>query len=288
MQELLTKTLPLVALAFLTTSMFNVGLDLRVRQIIEPLRDRVLLSRALLASVILIPLLAAALTRVFPMEHALATGLIVYALSAGTEGGPKFVQLARGNAGFAVGLLAVLLTITIVCMPVALSFVVPDAHVDRVGLLVKLLLAVALPLGIGLLLRARTVRLADRLSAVMHPVTLGLLGVFFVQVVYVNADAIMKLPAGALIAALLYFVIAFGIGFGLGGPRNENRRALGMMGSVRNAPIAMTTASQVFAHEPAVLVMVTLMAALSFVYAVLCVVVMKRFSGGLAPAQGSP
>jgi bile acid:Na+ symporter, BASS family len=279
MQELLAKTLPLVALAFLTTSMFNVGLDLTVRQITEPLRDRSLLARALLSSVVLVPVLAAMLTRLFPMEQALATGMIVYALAAGTEGGPKFVQLARGNAGFAVGLLAALLTITIVCMPMVLSLVVPDVHVDRVGLLVKLLLAVAVPVGFGLFLRARYVALADRLSAVMHRVTLGLLGVFVAQVVYVNLDVMLALPAGATIAALLYFVVAFGIGYALGGPRTENRRALAMMTYVRNAPIAMTTASQVFPHEPAVLAMVTLMAVVSFVLAVLTVVLLRRFGG---------
>jgi hypothetical protein len=45
---------------------------------------------------------------------------------------------------------------------------------------------------------------------------------------------------------------------------------------VRNAPISMTTASQVFPHEPGVLVMVTVLAALSVVLAVLAVVAMNR------------
>lgn len=278
MQELLTRTLPLVALAFLATSMFNVGLDLTVRQIAEPLRNRRLLGRALVASVLLVPVLAAILSRLMPMEHALAIGLIVYALSAGTEGGPKFVQLARGNAGFAVGLLAALLTITIIAMPMVLSLVVPDAHVDRGGLLVKLLVAVAVPMGTGLLLRARRTALADRLSAVMHRVTLGLLGVFFAQVVYVNFDAMLAMQSGALLAALFYFAIAFGIGYAFGGPRGEDRRALAIMASVRNAPISMTTASQVFPDQPGVLVMVTLLAALSVVHAVVAVLALRRLA----------
>lgn len=278
MQELLTNTLPLVALAFLATSMFNVGLDLTVPQIVEPLRNRRLLGRALIASVLLVPVLAAILTRLIPIEHALATGLIVYALSAGTEGGPKFVQLARGNAGLAVALLATLLTITIIAMPMVLSLVVPDAHVDRGALLVKLLVAVAVPIGAGLLLRAHRIEIAERLSKVMHRVTLGLLGVFFAQVVYVNFDAMLAMQPGAMLAALLYFIIAFGIGYAFGGPRGEDRRALAIMTFVRNAPISMTTATQVFPDEPGVLAMVTLLAALSVVAAVLAVLALRRFS----------
>ena len=168
MYDVLARTLPLVALAFLATAMFGLGLELTMRQIVEPLRDRRLLASSLLANVVVVPLIAVLLSRVIPMHEALAIGIVVYALAAGTEGGPKFVQIAGGNAGFAIGLLAVLLTFTIVLMPVALSFVVPGAHVDRGGLLVKLMLAVAVPVGLGLFLRARFTAFAVRLAVVVH------------------------------------------------------------------------------------------------------------------------
>jgi BASS family bile acid:Na+ symporter len=282
MQQFLAQTLPLVALAFLASSMFSLGLDLTTRQIVGPLRDRRLLGLALAANVVLVPLLAIAITRLVPMDPALAIGLVVYALAAGTEGGPKFVQLAKGNAGFAVGLLAVMLSITVVFMPLALSVLVPDAQIDRGSLLVKLFIAVVVPMGTGLLLRAHRAALADRLSAFMHRASLALLAVFFVQVIVVNYEAMLALQPGALLGALLFFALAFAVGYGLGGPRQENRRALAIMTFVRNAPISMTTASQVFPQDPGVLVMVTVLAALSVVLAVLAVVGFNRL-----PAQGT-
>lgn len=284
MQELLAKTLPLVALAFLASAMFSVGLDLTVRQIAAPLRNRRLLGSALLAGVIVIPLIAFLLTRVIPMAPALAVGLMVYALAAGTEGGPKFVQLARGNAGFAVGLLAVLLSITVVFMPLLLSYVVPDAHIDRARLLVKLLMAVVVPIGAGLAIRATRVALADRLGGFMHRFALAFLAVFFVQVIVVNYQAMLALQPAAMLAAVLFFAIGFAASYLLGGPRWQDRRALAIMAPVRNAPISMTTASQVFPHEPGVLVMVTVLAALSVVVAVLAVLVLKRLP---APPEGA-
>ena len=247
MQEILAQTLPLVALAFLASAMFSVGLDLTARQIVEPLKNRRLVGAALLANVVLVPLLALAIVRLVPMDHALAIGIVVYALAAGTEGGPKFVQLAKGNAGFAVGLLALLLSITVVCMPMALSLAVPDAHVDRGSLLVKLFMAVVVPIGAGLVIRATRAGLADRLERVHAPGRPG--------------AARRLLPAGDRRQLRGHAGVAVGraarrrccisrwrsqSAYLLGGPRQENRRALAIMTFVRNAPISMTTASQVF------------------------------------------
>ena len=221
MYDVLARTLPLVALAFLATAMFSLGLELTMRQIVEPLRDRRLLASSLLANVVVVPLIAVLLSRVIPMHEALAIGIVVYALAAGTEGGPKFVQIAGGNAGFAIGLLAVLLTFTIVLMPVALSFVVPGAHVDRGGLLVKLMLAVAVPVGLGLFLRARFTAFAVRLAVVVHRGSLIFLALFFLQVVYVNFDEMLTLEPGAMLAGTLFFAFSFVAAYLLGGREQE-------------------------------------------------------------------
>lgn len=276
MHAVLAQTLPLVALGFLVLAMFSLGLDLTPRQIVEPLRNRRLLGYSLLANIVLVPLVALVVTRLVPMDEALAIGIVVYALAAGTEGGPKFVQLARANVGFAMGLLAIMLAITIVLMPAVLSMIVPGAHVDRVGLLVKLLLAVALPVGLGLAIKARYAAFTERLSGWVHRAAMVLLAVFFLQVVYVNFEALLAMQSGALLGGLLFFVASFCIGYLLGGPKTENRRALAIMTFVRNAPISMATAAQVFPEDPGALTMVAVMAAMSLVLAVIALVVFRR------------
>ena len=276
MHTILAQTLPLVALGFLVLAMFSLGLDLTPRQIVEPLRDKRLLGYSLLANFVLVPLVALVVTRVVPMDEALAIGIVVYALAAGTEGGPKFVQMAKANAGFAMGLLAIMLAITIVVMPAVLSMIVPDAHVDRAGLLVKLLLAVALPVGLGLAIRARYPAFSERLSGWVHRAAMVLLAVFFLQVIYVNYEALLAMQAGALLGGLLFFIGAFCIGYLLGGPKTENRRALAIMTFVRNVPIAMATAAQVFPEDPGALTMVAVMAAMALVLAVITLLVFRR------------
>jgi BASS family bile acid:Na+ symporter len=278
LHQILSQTLPFVALAFLVTVMFSTGLDLTVRQIVEPLRDRRLLVSSLAANVVLVPLIAVVITRLIPMSEAMQIGIVLYSLGAGTETGPKFVQIAKGNAGFAVALLALLATITVVFLPSVLSLAAPDVHVDRVHLLVKLVVTVALPLSLGVFLRSRYGAKVERLSVVMHRAALTLLAVFILQVIAVNYGAILGVEFGAMIGGVLFFALAFATSYAAGGPLAENRRALAIMTSIRNAPVGMAIASQVFAHDPGVLVTVTMMAVMSVVFGVSATFVMKRLA----------
>ena len=264
--ELLTRSLPLVIAVFIATAMFSLGLGLKLDQIVAPLRDRRLMAVSLLASVVVVPLIALGLAGLIPMDNSLRTGFLVYAMAAGTPAGPKFVQLAKGNAAFAVGLLAPLLVVTVVALPMVVSVVVPDANVE-LGKIVPGLLLVALPLGLGLYLRARREHTATRLGQAMHRASVILLLLVLAQVCYVHFPAVLALEAGTLAAGLLFFPIAFAAGYAMGGPERSNRRALAIMTFGRNGSIALMIASQVFAHDPKVMVMILAMGLLSLTLA---------------------
>jgi BASS family bile acid:Na+ symporter len=218
------------------------------------------------------------ITRLIPMSEAMQIGIVLYSLGAGTETGPKFVQIAKGNAGFAVALLALLATITVVFLPSVLSLAAPDVHVDRVHLLVKLVVTVALPLSLGVFLRSRYGAKVERLSVVMHRAALTLLAVFILQVVAVNYSAILGVESGAMIGGVLFFALAIATGYLAGGPLPENRRALAIMSCIRNAPVAMAVASQVFAYDPGVLVTVTMMAVMSVLLGLSATFALRRLA----------
>jgi BASS family bile acid:Na+ symporter len=284
MDDFLNQSLRWVILMFLVSAMFSLGLDLTIRQVIVSLKDRSLIIKSLLTNTALVPLAAIIITYFIPMDSALKTGIILYSLAAGTEAGPKFVQIVRGNAAFAFGLLALLLTLTVICLPIVLALVIPDVHIPRGALVVKLLLVVALPVGIGLLLHARFNQIAMRLNPVMHRVSMILMWLLFAQLIYLNYREIVSLEFSALLAGLLLFTFAFSAGWVAGGPSKENRRALSIMTFARNGSIAMMIAAQVFAEDPDVLVMVTVMTALSLILAVLIVVWQRHLS---PQAQGN-
>jgi len=276
LREVLIPYVPLMIAIFLVTAMFSLGLDLTVRQIIEPLKNKRLVFMSMLTNVIAVPLLAYALTRFIPMHEGFRIGILVYALAAGTEGGPKFVQIVKGNTAFALGLLVLLLTFTVICLPMLLSLAVQDLHFPRGELVLKLLILVAFPIGLGLLLNAKAKSVADILCPVMHRLSMFILGTVFFILIYVYYGDIVALQGGAILAGLAFFVLAFLAGYVSGGAEWQNRRALGIMTFARNGSVAMMVAGQVFSHEPRVLVMATVMAVSSVIGAVLIVVLMRR------------
>jgi BASS family bile acid:Na+ symporter len=276
LKEVLTQYAPLFILIFLVTAMFSLGLDLTVRQIIEPLKNKALVWKSMLTNTIAVPLLGFVLASVIPMDEGFRIGIILYALAAGTEGGPKFVQIVKGNAAFALGLLVLLLTFTVVCLPMVLSLAVDDLYFPRGELAIKLLILVALPIGVGLLLNAKAKSVADKLNPIMHRLSMIFLTLVFFILIYIYYGDIISLQGGAMLAGLAFFVLAFLAGYLSGGPEWQNRRALAIMTFARNGSIAMMIAGQVFTDNPQVLVMATVMAAGSVIGAVLIVLLMGR------------
>ena len=261
---------------FLVTAMFSLGLDLTLRQIVGSLRDRRLVAVSLLVNLVVVPLLAIIVTSLIPMDEGLRIGIVIYAFAAGTEGGPKFVQLIKGNTAYAFGLLVLLLIYTVTAVPLILSLVIPGAQIDTGVILVKLLLVVALPIGLGLFINARHQRLANHLNKIVHGLTMFLLYFLVALLVYVNFAQFVSMQASALLAGALFFILAFAAGYLAGGPATGNRRALGIMTFARNGSISMMIAAEVFSNDPTVLVMVTIMTATAVVTGVLIVSAVKR------------
>ncbi|MBP6723613.1 MAG: bile acid:sodium symporter [Halioglobus sp.] len=276
--ELVNQYIGALIAIFLVTAMFSLGLDLTLRQIVGSLRDRRLVAVSLLANLAVVPLLALIITSLIPMDEGLRVGIVIYAFAAGTEGGPKFVQLIKGNTAFAFGLLVLLLIYTVTIVPLILPLVIDGAQIDTGAILIKLLLVVALPIGLGLLLNARYQRLANRLNPIVHGLAMFLLYFLVALLVYVNFQQLVSMQAGALLAGVLFFVLAFATGYLAGGPDARNRRALGIMTFGRNGSISMMIATEVFTDDPTVLVMATMMTATAVVVGVLIVNGMRRFT----------
>jgi hypothetical protein len=98
----------------------------------------------------------------------------------------------------------------------------------------------------------------------------------FLLVIYVNYDKFMALQATTLIAGVVFFPLAFVAGYLFGGPEKINRRALAIMTVVRGGSISMMIAGQAFPHDPAVLVIATVMTALSVALVVPGAYMLKR------------
>lgn len=258
MNEILTHALNPVILIFLVSTMLACGLSLTISQIFGPFRNVRLAISALTASYILVPLIAVVVSRLIGIEEPLRHGLVLLAMAAGAEAGPKLTTNANGNIGFSVGLLVVSLGITIFYVPMMLSLLLPEVHIDRGLLLVKLGLTVALPIIIGLFLKARYEGLADCLHKYVHKVSSIFMLLMAALIVMLNYKEMFRLiGSGAPLAALIFIGLSFITGYLLGWPDRGTRLAMAFMHAGRNASVALMISSQVFGDQPKVIMMIT-------------------------------
>jgi len=263
--ELLRKAVPFAMLAFVVSSMLAMGLGLTVRQILTPLRDYSLMARALLANFVVLPFAAVALARLLRLDEPQAVGLVLLGAAAGAPFLPKLAQLARGELGFAVGLMVLLMVITIGYLPLALPFMLPGVSVNSWAIARSLLLLMLLPLGVALGVNAWFPDMAARLKPALDRVSSLSLILLFILLVVVNFTSVLGvLGTGGILAGLLILAAGLGTGWALGGPARSTREVLALGTAQRNIAAALVVAGQSFS-DPNVVVMVVVVAIVGLV-----------------------
>jgi len=103
MFELLTTIFGLSLAVFVIGSMMAMGLSLKIKMIIEPLKNVKLVVLALLGNFVLVPIVAYLIIRILSLDEPLSIGLIVLATAAGAPFLPKLAEVGKGNMAFSVG-----------------------------------------------------------------------------------------------------------------------------------------------------------------------------------------
>ncbi len=260
MHELLERVLHPVILTYVVAGMLALGLGQTVSQILAPLRNVRTTVSAVVASYLLLPLLAAVTARLFGLDQDLRFGLVLMAMAAGAEIGPVLTGISGANVRLSGGLLVLSIAITIVYLPLMIGVFLPDADVPVVHLLVKLGLTIVAPLCIGLLVKARFERFAHSAEHWMHLVSRVFVILLTVVVLLLYYQRIIALLGSyALLAAVISIVGGFGIGYLLGGKSQGDRLAMGYMHGARSASIAVMVAADVFRAQPNVMLMIAVL-----------------------------
>ena len=244
-------TLPLASvLLFLTTLMFLAGLQVSLADILAIARNYGLAARSLLANVVVFPILALLLTAPIHLPREVLIGVLLMAAAPGVPFLPRMAAAAKGNLIFAIDLMILLQAVSVVTTPITLNLILPVGDAVKVPVLrtiVTLVLFQLLPLALGMLVRHLAPQHA---AAIAKPVsalsTLGLIGtvVFFI-VPHLNVLAKVA-GGGALVSMLLLVVVAWPIGWVLGGPEASIRKTLAIGTSLRNVGLCLLIATREF------------------------------------------
>jgi len=227
---------------FVVLIMLAMGAQVRLSEMLSEARTQWLLARALLANLVLAPLLGVAVVHLFHLKGDVAAGLLLLALAPGAPFAANFTTKARGAVSFAVSLFFVLLAVSVVFTPIVASLVLPG-HI-RVSLpwgavARSLVTFVLVPFAAGLALRNRAETVAASLARPAEMLAL----LFFVAAMVVSLSAGKQarsaIGADAVLAMLVFIVVAMLIGWLLGGPERGHRQALAVGTSMRNVAVAL-------------------------------------------------
>jgi len=162
---MLSETLATIAqvamLVFVVTSMAAMGLSLTLDRVVRPLRDLRLVALLLAANFIAVPAVAIAVSRVLPMDATSAAAIVLIGACAGAPFLPKLAQLAKGDLALSVGEMVLLMVATVLYAPLVVPLVIEGATVQPWDIASSLVVLMLIPLGIGLLVRARYTELAS-------------------------------------------------------------------------------------------------------------------------------
>jgi BASS family bile acid:Na+ symporter len=262
MKDLILEILKIVAPLSVAFVVFSQGLGTAPGRVAAYLRDQPgVLVRAMLASLVLVPLAALALILLFKPSPALAIGL---AIIVACPPAPLMLKAATkkggGNREFMASLhlsLALLAFVTVPAILFLLSLPLGfSVGVDFGAMAWILARTILIPVGLGLAIRAAKPELADRIAPIVGKVgTVGLLVVvvFALAALY---PMLLKTDALSYLLIALVSVSALAIGHLLGPADASEKTIVAVESAVRHPVLAITIAASNFGKQEALPVMV--------------------------------
>lgn len=222
--------------------MFSMGLQITGIEIMAAVHRRRLMAKALLANIILLPLVALVIARLTHMPDEIAAGFLIVSVAPGATLTPKLAEIARADLSIAVSVTFVLALVSIVTTPVMAGFLLPErlgVRFDPLSVIGILVVYQLIPLLAGLAIHNWRPDAARRL----RPPSIQLSNLLFFAVVafYVIRDfsALGGLPPAALAAMGLMTLLSIIAGWHLGGPDQATRQTLALGTSVEFTGLAL-------------------------------------------------
>jgi BASS family bile acid:Na+ symporter len=257
MFEILEVVLNVSIAIFIAGVLFAAGLEVTVEQVSKPLRNAPVVARALIANLILTPLIVYGMSIWFPLERPYMIGVLLYGFAAGAPYTPKLVGAAAGDVPNSIAATMLLTVLTILYMPLVLPFLIPGTEIGIWEIAKPLLLQMFVPLVIGLGIRHFSDRSAAKLLRPANIVVNLSLALFLMLAVVLHWDALFAtVGKGAISSAIVLTVVAFAVGYLLGPGGEKGKVTLGLITTARNIGAAATIATANFKDDPRVLITV--------------------------------
>jgi BASS family bile acid:Na+ symporter len=255
--------------------MLGAGLNIEIRQVIDMFKRFKLVALGVLANFLFFPLLTVLCLTFVPLSPDIKIGIMLMAAAPIAPMAPApFVEKAKGDVVYSVGLMVIVATLSIVLTPLILSLAIPKSvggvELDPIQIVKTLLMVQLIPITVGMIVRKASLKWADILVKFVPKI--GQLGLLIGVGLLLAKQASQIATIGPLVYLIMVLLTVVSLLVGdwiLIGESAEKRRALAVSTAIRNVPLAFLIANGSFPDTivaPVVLIFSVINMFLSVVY----------------------
>ena len=254
--------------------MLGVGMGTSFRQVVDAVKQFGVILRGVLANFLVTPLLIYLVLLNISLPPDVKIGIMLMAAAPVAPMAPPFVEGARGDVAYGVGLMVVVAILSVILTPLILGLALPKSEegitLDPMQIVQTLVTVQLIPISIGMAIRQYTPDWAELLLNFVPKIgKIGLI-VGVGQLLVSQSEHIMSISLVTyLVLALLVMGCLFIGDMMLSSEPEDKRRALAVSTAIRNIPLAFLIAGSSFPDSvvgPVTLVFSVLTMVLSILY----------------------
>ena len=234
--------------------MAGLGLSLRIADFRRIFSEPRTVALAIALQTLVLPLVAFGLATGMHLSTPYAVGLMLLASAPGSISANLYSQVFGGNVALSVSLAGIntllsMLTLPVICGWALAHFAaVPAAAPSVVGKLVEVMAVLVIPVGIGMLIRARAPKFAARAEKPMRVFSVLVLVVFCAGAIVKEWAALLQGFREVGVSVVVFNVLSLGVGYGVSrasGAAQANAVAIAFELGIRSAVLSMYVAMTV-------------------------------------------
>ena len=280
--EIVTKIAPL-ALALI---MLGLGLGLSIADFSRVLRSPKDFITGFIGQVILLPIVAFILIKVFTLSPELALGVMIIAAAPGGVTSNVLTKFANGDVALSVSLTAVVSLLSIFTVPLIIynaANLIGVEIVKEISMLTisfKMFLVVTVPVLIGMIVRSFFTSFIDSKTLLIQRISIILFLIVFAAIWIEEWDNILNYLSSAGLITLMLNIIMIFLGyyiakfFASGLPQ---RKCISLECGLQNGTLAVFVATQLF-DDIAFMVPTAAYALIMFVTAIIFVLIIRKIN----------
>ena len=281
--EVVTKIAP-IALALI---MLALGLGLTVQDFLRVIKQPKDFIVGLICQLILLPIIAFILIKIFNTPLELALGVMIIAAAPGGVTSNVLTKFANGDVALSVSLTAIISLISIISVPF-IVFMSADLleisniskEISMIGISMKMFLVVTLPVLLGMVIRKLATNFITSKTLMIQRISIILFIIVFAAIWVEEWENIMSYIAQAGAITLVLNIVMMMLGYYVAkylASGVAQRKCISLECGLQNGTLAVFVASQLFS-DITFLIPTAAYALIMFVTSILFVLFVRKIS----------